>query len=360
MYIADFLRINMMNGTTKNVGLLALGVALAISASSIAQTPPGSGVSAASTSAASTSAASSSASSLSIRQAPATTTTTTTTTTARPASPLQPAGSLAPPAPAESQHMSSALAALQPQQHNQPSVMNNQPGGSVAPMRTVQAPFLVPAGPNDELPSVNGQSQDTTFRQIAKFQAQLTLLKAAAEVQKQDFEIRKNQLAFEKDVADAHTKDKDSKDSQPPASSSGSSSGSSAPPSSPLAQDASAKFAAMMASAAPQYTFSVSRTYGYGGHQYAEILVNGAKVLSTIGTVLPGGDRVVAITSADVTVIGKSGKRHSISFDAPTGILAPAALPSGTGSAASPQFSPPPIPPSFPVITQKGQNPSNP
>lgn len=268
--------------------------------------------------------------------------------TPAPVPPPAPAGtSLAPPVATGAQQQA-AINALQTQQvaTTAPAVSvttttTTGPAAPAAPAAKPSAGYLIPAGPGDVLPSAEGKSADTVLREIARFQAQLALLKAAAEVQKQDFEIRKTQMEFEKDAADNSA-----------ATTSTSVSVSGGPVSTTVSTPA------VFVAPEPTFDISVSRVYGYAGKQYAEIFVNGLKFMASNGTVLPSGDRVVAISAMDVTVVSKKGKRRSLMFGAPvasgsTGVAGSSSSPYAAPRSPAPNaanmssMQMPPLPPSM-------------
>jgi len=206
------------------------------------------------------------------------------------------------------------------------SPMAGQMGAPIsAPMSGVgvnQAPYTYNRGMQENM------DESTLLSEAAKKQARLALLNMNSKIEQAQLAMERDRLKFQEEQREAQSK--------------------------ALAQQAAqnatlgltAQGKKVEKEEEPEVKPSVRSIYSYDGKWFAEIAVNGSKVLASPGTVLVGGGKVTSITSSNVVVVNK-GKRQVLPLDGSAALSAQSVAPSVLSAPVStPSSAPlPPIPP---------------
>jgi len=176
--------------------------------------------------------------------------------------------------------------------------------------------------------STENMDESTLLSEAAKKQARLALLNISNKIEQTQLAMERDRMKFEEERREAQSKVYEQQ----------------------VAQNAAKGLSAegkKVEQEEPEVKPSVRSIYSYDGKWFAEIVINGSKVLASPGTVLVGGGKVTNITSSNVVVVTK-GKRRVLPLDGSASLSAQSVAPAAFTPA--PQTSSPgplpPIPPS--------------
>ena len=249
--------------------------------------------------------------------------------------PAGPAGTLpqpqAAPAPSAAPLSPTAVNAIQQNIGAQPGIpAAAQPLNQAALGQVGQAAPAPQSGASRVMAlSQSGADESTLLREVARYQAQLSLMNIVAKIEKSRLDMERERMKFEQEQLEA--KAKAAPVSAPAAGASQGSVGGGSPSGAvPVEIDAPKP--------------SVRSIYSFDGKSFAEIVVGGNKVLAEPGTVLLSGERVVSISPSAV-VVSRKGRQVKLPLDGSASTssqaVAPFAAPTSLPSGALP-----PIPPS--------------
>lgn len=192
------------------------------------------------------------------------------------------------------------------------------------PVGLNQAPYVYRGNAN-----MDTMDESTLLSEAAKKQARLALLNISTKIEQAQLALERDRMKFQEEQREAQSK--------------------------VYAQQAAQNAARGLNAEGkkekeeePEVKPSVRSIYSYDGKWFAEIVVNGSKVLASPGTVLVGGAKVASISSSNVVVVSK-GKRRVLPLDGSAALsaqsVAPAAFTPTLPTSAAPGPLPP-IPPS--------------
>lgn len=209
-----------------------------------------------------------------------------------------------------------------PQTLSPPVAQPMQMGVQTAqPVGINQAPYVYKG-------STENIDESTLLSEAAKKQARLALLNISNKIEQTQLTMERDRMKFEEERREAQSKVYEQQ----------------------VAQNTAKGLSAegkKVEQEEPEIKPSVRSIYSYDGKWFAEIVLNGSKVLASPGTVLVGGGKVTNITSSNVVVVTK-GKRRVLPLDGSASLsaqsIAPAAFTSAPSSTTPGPL--PPIPPS--------------
>lgn len=201
----------------------------------------------------------------------------------------------------------------------QPSAPNIiRPG--VGPIGINQAPYSY----NRPMDNVD---ESTLLSEAAKKQARLALLNVNAKIEQAELALERDRMKFQEEQREAQSKVYAQQAEQN------------------AARGLNAEGKKVQKEEEPEVKPSVRSIYSYDGKWFAEIVINGSKVLASPGTVLVGGGKVTNITSSNVVVVTK-GQRRVLPLDGSAALSAQSVAPAFTAPPTSvPSGALPPIPP---------------
>lgn len=206
----------------------------------------------------------------------------------------------------------------QPVAQPAPQVVN--PG---APIGINQAPYSYNRNAADNM------DESTLLSEAARKQARLALLNINTKIEQAQLALERDRMKFQEEQREAQSKTFTQQAAQN------------------AARGLSAEGRKVEKEEEPEMRASVRSIYSYDGKWFAEIIVNGGKVLASPGTVLAGGGKVTSITSSNVVVVTK-GKRRVLSLDGGGSLSASSSVPASftPPPTSAPSGALPPIPPS--------------
>lgn len=194
-----------------------------------------------------------------------------------------------------------------------------QPGSG--PIGINQAPYSY----NRPMDNVD---ESTLLSEAAKKQARLSLLNINAKIEQAQLALERDRMKFQEEQREAQSKAYVQQAEQN------------------AAKGLTAEGKKAEKEEEPEVKPSVRSIYSYDGKWFAEIAINGSKVLASPGTVLVGGGKVTNITSSNVVVVTK-GKRRVLPLDGSASLSAQSVAPAAFTAppTAVPSGPLPPIPP---------------
>ena len=258
-------------------------------------------------------------------------TTTTVTTQQAPlqAAPLQAAPLQAAPLQANPQDAVNALEQTLSQQQSPQTVVSS-------PSSTV---------PQMSLPDFATTDESTLLKEASKYQAQLAFLSMMSKIEKARLDIERERMKFETDKLKAEEENNKMKapTGLPPLPA-----GVSLPPGVDMSSlEGQATLGGPSGYAVSAPTPVVRSTYSFDGQYFAEVMSGDRKTIAKVGTKLPDGARVVAISHGTV-VVSVNGKRTTLGVEGPasTGGLSTTSQMTTTTTSPAPQLrtSLPPLP----------------
>ena len=199
-----------------------------------------------------------------------------------------------------------------------------QPGvvqSGVSPIGINQAPYSY----NRPMDNVD---ESTLLSEAAKKQARLSLLNINAKIEQAQLALERDRMKFQEEQREAQSKAYTQQAQQN------------------AAKGLTADGKKAQKEEEPEVKPSVRSIYSYDGKWFAEIVINGSKVLASPGTVLVGGGKVTSITSSNVVVVTR-GQRRVLPLDGSAALSAQSVAPAAFTAppTAVPSGPLPPIPP---------------